>query len=308
MVKSYKKKIRYFIPLFLAAGIILYTAFLVVPIFNSMILSFYSGSGMTPSEFTGFGNYIKLFTQFPFKDRFFGAFGNTTKFFLMVTLVQNVLGFVIAIMVSRKFAGSKIFRRISFLPTTLSVLAVGFLFSLILNPIWGFFDKILEAMGLEFLIKPWLGIPLTALPILAIVVSWQFMGESVLFYTAGIDAIDSEILEAAKIDGAGLLAEVRYIIFPSIRPIIGIVTILIFVGDFTQFDIVYAMSTSMGNPSYSTDLFGSLFYRTAFSSLERGGWGMGMGAAVATIIFLIVSVGVLFWLFVFRMKGVSQSE
>jgi len=71
---------------------------------------------------------------------------------------------------------------------------------------------------------------------------------------------------------------------------------------------VYAMSTSMGNPSYSTDLFGSLFYRTAFSSLERGGWGMGMGAAVATIIFFIVSAGVLFWLFVFKMKGASQSE
>ncbi len=60
MVKSYKKKIRYFIPLFLAAGISIYTAFLVVPIFNSMILSFYSGSGMTPSEFIGFGNYIIL--------------------------------------------------------------------------------------------------------------------------------------------------------------------------------------------------------------------------------------------------------
>jgi raffinose/stachyose/melibiose transport system permease protein len=308
MSRIYRKKIRYFIPLFLLAGIIIYTVFLVVPIFNSMFLSFYTGSGMSPSEFTGFGNYTKLFTQFPFKDRFFNAFRNNVKFFLIVTLIQNVIGFFMAVLISRKFLGSRFFRRISFLPTTLSVLVVGFLFSLMLNPVWGFFDKILEFLRLDFLIRPWLGDPATALPVIAIVVSWQFMGESILFYTAGIDAIDIEILEAARIDGAGPLAEIRYIIFPSLLPIIGIVTILIFIGDFTQFDIVYAMATSMGNPAYSTDLFGSLFYRAAFSSPERGGWGMGMGAAVAAIMFLIVFVGVVFWLYVFRMRGLKNKE
>lgn len=85
-------------------------------------------------------------------------------------------------------------------------------------------------------------------------------------------------------------------------------TILIFIGDFTQFDIIYAMATTRGNPIYSTDLFGSLFYRVTFQSAERGGWGMGMGAAVATIIFLIVFVGVVFWLYIFRMKGLKNKE
>jgi len=308
MLRINKKKIRYFIPLFLSAGIIIYTAFLVVPILNSIILSFYAGEGMTPKEFVGFGNYVKLFTQFPFKERFLNAFTNNIKFFLIVTLIQNVIGFFMAVLISRKFMGSKFFRRISFLPTTLSVLVVGFLFSLMLNPVWGIFDKILELLGLGFLIRPWLGSPTTALPVIAIVISWQWIGEAILFYMAGIDAIDIEILEAAKIDGAGLLAEIRYIIFPSLLPVIGIVTILIFIGDFTQFDIIYAMATTRGNPIYSTDLFGSLFYRVTFQSAERGGWGMGMGAAVATIIFLIVFVGVVFWLYIFRMKGLKNKE
>lgn len=308
MLRINKKKIRYFIPLFLSAGIIIYTAFLVVPILNSIFLSFYTGEGMTPNEFVGFGNYVKLFTQFPFKERFLNAFRNNIKFFLIVTLIQNVIGFFMAVLISRKFLGSKFFRRISFLPTTLSVLVVGFLFSLMLNPVWGIFDKILELLGLGFLIRPWLGNPTTALPVIAIVISWQWIGEAILFYMAGIDAIDIEILEAAKIDGAGLLAEIRYIIFPSLLPVIGIVTILIFIGDFTQFDIIYAMATTRGNPIYSTDLFGSLFYRVTFQSAERGGWGMGMGAAVATIIFLIVFVGVVFWLYIFRMKGLKNKE
>ena len=120
---------------------------MVVPILNSMFLSFYTGEGMsTPTEFVGFGNYIKLFTQFPFKDRIINAFRNNVEFFLIVTLIQNVVGFFLAVLISRKFWGNKFFRRISFLPTTLSVLVVGFLFSLMLNPVWGIFDKIIESV------------------------------------------------------------------------------------------------------------------------------------------------------------------
>ena len=302
------KSRRYFIYLFLLPGLLIYSAFLVAPIFYSISLSFFTGEGMkTPTVFVGIDNYIKLFTQFPFNERFFNALGNTVKFFLIVTLFQNVLGFFIAVLISRKFAGNKFFRRLSFLPTTLSVLVIGFMFRMMLNPTWGIFDKILDGLGLDFLIRPWLGSTTTALPILAIVISWQFLGESILFYTVGIANIDNEILEAARIDGASPLAEIRHIIFPSILPIIGIVTILIYIGDFTQFDIVYAMTTTRGNPVYSTDLLGSLFYRSTFQSPEKGGWGVGMGATVASIISLIVFIGVFIWLIVFKMKG-SQKE
>jgi raffinose/stachyose/melibiose transport system permease protein len=306
MTEVYRKKKRYFILLFLAGGFIVYTAFLVAPILSSIFYSLYGGPGIVPKEFVGFQNYIQLFTQTPYNERFFGAFRNTVKFFLIVTFFQNVIGFFIAVLVTRRFAGSTFFRRIGFLPTTLSVLVAGFLFTLILNPIWGIFDKFLEAIRLGFLVRPWLGTPSIALVVIAIVTSWQYLGTSIIFYTAGIDAIDSEILEAAKIDGAGPLAEIRHIIFPSILPIVGIVTILIFIGDFTQFDIVYAMTSPYANPRYGTDLFGSLFYRAAFFPIGRGGWGMGMGATVATIIFFIVTIGVLLLLFAFRMKGIGR--
>ena len=98
----------------------------------------------------------------------------------------------------------------------------------------------------------------------------------------------------------------RYIIVPYIMPVIGIVTILIFIGDFTQFDIVYAMTTTQGNPTYATDLFGSLFYRAAFITPVRGGWGIGMGAAVSTVMSAIVFLGVACWLFFFRVVKKSD--
>jgi raffinose/stachyose/melibiose transport system permease protein len=303
---SQKKKARYFIPVFLSAGIIIYTLFLVIPILDSIKLSFYDSEGLYTTDFVGLGNYIKLFTEFPYKDRFFNALSNTIKFFLMVTLIQNVCGFLVAVLVTRKFKGNTIIRRLSFLPTTLSVLVVGFLFKLILNPTWGVFDRVLEGIGLGFLIKPWLGTTATALPVLAVAISWQWIGEAILFYTAGIDSINEDILEAAKIDGAGILSEIRHIILPSIMPIVGIVTILIYIGDFTQFDIVYAMTTTRGNPLYGTDLLGSLFYRVTFQTGERGGWGMGMGSAVAAVMVVIVFIGVLFYLRIFRMKGAEK--
>lgn len=284
---------------YIAPAFAIYTVFMLVPIINSMRLSFYSGTGLIPTEFVGFDNYIKLFTQYPFNERFWNAFGNNIKFFLMVTVYQNIFGFLMAVLLTRGLKFSGFLRKVSFIPTTLSVLVVGFLFSMIFNPVWGIFDKILTVIGLESIIRPWLGDSQTALPIISFVVSWQFFGESIIFYTAGIDAIDREVLESARIDGAGFWGEIWYIILPSLIPVVSIVTILIFVGDFTQFDIIYAMSTSMGNPRYSTDIFGSLFYRVAFSSPERGGWGMGMGAAVATMMFVFVFIGVSLFLVFF---------
>ena len=277
---------------FLLPAVLVYTVILLLPILDSLRLSFYTGGGLAPAEFTGFANYIAIFKESAFRERVLGAFGNNLLFFVMVTLAQNVLGLLVAWAVTRKMRGAGFLRKVSFLPTTLSVLVVGFLFKQMLNPVWGMFGTF-----------PWLGNESTALPVLALAVSWQFIGESVLLYTAGIDAIPGELLEAAHIDGASWFVELRSIILPTLKPIIGLVTLLIFVGDFTQFDIVYAMTTTMANPRFRTDLFGSLFYRTAFSSPVRGGWGMGMGAAVSTIMLLVVSMGVALWYYVFKVRN-----
>jgi raffinose/stachyose/melibiose transport system permease protein len=279
---------------FLAPALLVYSFILLVPIIDSMRLSLYSGTGLVPNEFVGLANFRKILTDPSFNERVLGAFRNNIVFFLIVTAIQNVLGFFLALAVTRPVKGAAFVRKVSFLPTTLSVLVVGFLFRQMLNPIWGLLGNF-----------PWLGNEATALPALAVAVSWQFIGESILLYAIGIDGIPREHLEAARIDGAGWLAETRYIVLPALMPIVGMVTLLIFVGDFTQFDIVYAMTTTMANPRYTTDLFGSLFYRAAFQSPVRGGWGMGMGAAVSTIMVFVVSLGVALWYYVFRgrLKG-----
>lgn len=286
---------------FLLPAILIYTAFFCLPILDSMRLSLYDANGLMVKDFVGFANYKKLFTVFPYKERLLNAFFNNIKFFVIVICIQNVFGFIIAYMVTRRMWAAPAMRKISFLPTTLSVVVVGFLFGkLIFNPVFGVIDKVLDIFGLEFLIRSWLGDPATALPVLAFVTSWQFMGQTILLYTAGLDNIPRDIIEAAEMDGAGHLALIRRIIIPYIMPVVGIVTILIFVGDFTQFDIIYTMTTTQGDPAYSTDLFGSLFYRATFSQPSMGGWGVGMGTAVSTVMSFVVFIGLAGWLIFFK--------
>lgn len=307
MIQATRKHVR-FMFMFLFPAFAIYTVFMLLPILNSMKYSLYSGDGLIPNTFVGLDNYIKLFSEERYYSKFWNAFGNNINFFIIVTVVQNVLGFFMAVFITRSFRGAGFIRKLSFLPTTLSVLVVGFIFKLILNPYYGVFDKFLEAIGFGEFVIPWLGDSRSALIVVALAVSWQFFGESVLFYSSGIDSIDESIMEAARIDGANIWHEIVYIILPSVLPIVGIVTILIFIGDFTQFDIIFAMTGTRGDPSYSTDLFGSLFYRTAFASSERGGWGTGMGAAVATMMFIVVTIGVGGFLAFFNRKKEELSK
>ncbi|MBN2073535.1 MAG: sugar ABC transporter permease, partial [Actinobacteria bacterium] len=273
-----------------------YTAFMILPLFNSMRMSFYTGSGIVPDQFCGMQNYIKLFTQFPFRDRLFNAFFNNVKFFLMVSFFQNVAGFFIAVLLTRKIRGTKFYRTFFFIPTALSVIVVGFLFKLMLNPVWGIVDKILKSIGLGFIIRPWLGDPATALPVLSIVTAWHMIGIPLIFFTAGMDGIPEEVIEASRIDGINIWGEVRHILFPLIKPIIGIVFILTFVGNFSEFEIVYSMETVYGNPAFATDVFGSFFYRTTFGTVMNVISDVGLGATIATIMFIIILIGVIFFL------------
>lgn len=290
------KRARYYIFFFLLPALLVYTVFMIMPLFNSMRMSFYTGQGIVPDQFCGFQNYIRLFTQFPFQDRIFNAFSNNVKFFLMVSIFQNVTGFFLAVLVTRKIRGTRFFRTFYFLPTALSVIVVGFLFKLMLNPVWGIFDKMLRGVGLDFIIRPWLGGSATALPVLAAVTAWHMIGIPLVFFTAGIDGIPEDIIEASRIDGINIWGEIRHIIFPLLKPIIGIVVILTFVGNFSEFEIVYAMESVQGDPAFATDIFGSFFYRTTFGTMMNVVSDVGLGAAIATIMFILILTGVIFFL------------
>ncbi len=283
--------------LFLLPALVIYVRFMALPLFNSLGLSFYQGTGLIPERFVGFDNYIQLFTVPLWRTRFFNALGNTAVFFAIHMLVQNTLGLLFAVLLATGIKGHGLLRTIIFLPATLSVLIIGFLWRLILNPQWGAVNQFLKAVGLDQFALPWLGDPTWALIVISLVSVWQWVGLPTMFFLAGLLTIPDELTEAARVDGASSWQAFWRIKFPLLLPVIGIVSVLTFVGNVNAFDIVYAMAGARGEPAYSTDLLGTFFYRTAIAGEHPVAIpNMGMGAAVAAVMFLILLVGVSAWL------------
>ena len=289
--------------LFLLPALLIYIVFMAGPLFDSLRLSLYTGEGYNPTKFVGLSNYVDLFTNPLWRERFSGAVLHTCIFFAIHMLVQNSLGLFFANLLSSDFPGRNLFRTIIFTPATLSVLVTGFLWTLILNPQWGAVNKTLIAIGLKQYALPWLGRANLALPIISLTSVWQWVGMPTVLFLAGLMGISDDLLEAARIDGASEWDIFWRIKFPLIKPVIGIVSILTFVDNFNAFDVIYAMAGAKGEPAYSTDLLATLFYRTGIAGEHPVGIpNMGMGAAIATMTFAILMAGVLLWLYLSRQQ------
>jgi raffinose/stachyose/melibiose transport system permease protein len=209
-------------------------------------------------------------------------------------LVQNPIGLFLAALLSSQFIrGRAIYRSLIFTPTVLSVVLVGFIWRLILSPLWGISGTFLKTFGIKN--QPWLGLEATALPILSLVSVWQYVGIPMMLFIAALIGIPDELVEAARVDGATAWGVFWKVKFPLILPTVGIVAVLTFVGNFNAFDLIYSTQSALASPNFSTDLLGTFFYRTFFGFQLQAG-SPTMGATVAGIMFLIILVGVLVYL------------
>lgn len=293
--KQYKKWLK--ILLFLSPALIIYSLFMAIPLILSLKISLYQTTGVVQGSFVGLENFKTLLTNPTYSVRFFNALTNNFKFFLYTLLFQNVLGLGIALILNKELKFFKVIRTILFIPVTMSVLLIGIVWTLILNPTWGSLNHLLTSIGIESFALPWLGDSRYALIAIALVNAWQYIGLPIMLFLAGLQAIPKEYYEAAQIDGAGSIQQFRHITVPHLLPVIGMTTILTLVGNFSSFELIYAMEGTMAGPNYATDVLGTLFYRTAFGSSGGVIPNLGVGAAIASITFLLILTIVCFWLY-----------
>ncbi|MBI9103593.1 MAG: sugar ABC transporter permease [Spirochaetales bacterium] len=279
---------------YILPALLIYSVFMAYPLISSIGMSLFSANGVDGSTFVGFDNYIKLFSQGEHAVRYWGALGNTFYFFLIHMVIQNILGLLFALLLSSPYQkGSSVYRTIIFIPATLAVLVTGYLWKLILNPQWGAVNMLLKNLGLDAVAFAWLGEPEIALTVISLVSSWQWVGMPTMIFLAGLQTIPEDLFEAARIDGANGKQLLWNIKLPLLLPIVGIVSVLTFVNNFNAFDVVFAMENVNGAPMYSTDLLGTLFYRVGIAGQHPVGIpDRGMGAAIATITFFILILGV----------------
>ena len=292
------------IAFFITPGLLVVGTFILLPLFMSLYNSLFSWKQLVRFDFVGLENFKRLLFAFPYQQRFFNALKNNLVWFLSTTLIQNSLGLLFGYLLSRNIPGAQFFKRIFFIPVLFSIVAVGFLWGMYLKPS-GLVNNFLKLVGLVSLQRPWLGLEHLATPTIILVNIWRWVGFPSLVFLAAIDSVPQECLEAAYLEGVSEWKLFWKIIFPLIIPSITIIMVLTIIGSLNVFEQVYTMTGLDGSPNYSTDTIGTLFYRTAFGSVDAGSPEIGIGSAIGLVIYVLTFSTSLLSVFVTKRKEVQ---
>ena len=274
------------IAFFVTPALLIVSVFILLPLFMSLFNSLFNWNQLLRGTFTGLGNFKKLFFTFPYNERFFNALKHNGIWFCCTMLIQNSLGLLFGYVLSRKIAGHGVFKRIFFIPVLFSIVAVGFLWGMYLKSD-GLVNSFLNLLDLSSFRRAWLGDENTATFAIIATNIWRWVGFPSLVFLAAIDSIDQSCIEAAYIDGVNEMGLFWKIIFPLIIPSVTVITVLTVIGSLNVFEQIYTMTDLGGGPNYSTDTIGTLFYRTAFGSVDTGNPEIGIGSTIAVIIYIM---------------------
>lgn len=262
--------------LFILPALIGYLVFMVWPTLRGIYLSFTKFNLLTPPEFTGGDNYIRM-VQDPI---FWNAIGVTLEYVIINIGLQTALALVIAVMMQRLTQRTWL-RGIVLTPYLVSNVVVAMVFLWILDYQLGFGNYLLEALGLDriaFLSEgPWV------IPTVAIINVWRHVGYTALLIFAGLQTIPASVYEAGKIDGASETQMFFRITIPLLRPILALVLIVTLVGSFQVFDTVAV--TTAGGPVNASRVLQFYIYDLAFGRFQ---FGYASALSVALLLLLMV--------------------
>lgn len=257
----------------------LYVFAVVYPSVRGSLFAFTNWDGISQNpKWVGFDQFARIWSD----PNGLTSIRNTLLIAFAVTVIQNIVGLLIALAVNSRIKSRDILRVLIFAPVVITSIAVGFLWQNLYTPDGGI-NEALEAAGLGALRQNWLGNPDTAIWCIIVVVFWQFVGYSMVIFLAGLQGIPEEILEAAAIDGAGPIRRFWSVVRPLLAPSITINVMLSLIGGLKLFDQVFVMT--QGGPGGATNTISTLIYSNAFS-LGR----FGYAAALAVVLSIFVAV------------------
>jgi len=269
--------------LLLIAPFVLYAYFILYPLIQTGYLALTSWDGAQPVKvFIGIANFERMIAD----PLFWKAFWNTMIWVGLGTVITMALALALAMFVWNRPRGFLIFRTIYFMPQVLPAVVVGFVWVWIYSPLFGILNRTLKAMGLGHLALGWLGDPNIALYAVLAASIWAHIGLIFVIFVAALQNVDSELLDAAKIDGANAWERFRFVVVPQLSNSITLVTVLLLVNGLQAFDHVWVMTR--GGPNESTQLLATYAYQRAFMENDVG-YGSALSLVLA-IIALIVAV------------------
>jgi len=275
--------------LFIAPFYILFFIFIVVPFFWGIGLSFAQGGILSAPVFVGFDNYSRILQDYRVQTVLF----NTLRYVVTIVPTSLVLGIIFALLINHhwtRWPGAM--RAILFFPALASGAAIAQIWSYILLPHYGILSFALTKIGLPDI--KWLTDPRMAPYSVALLTVWAGVGFQTLVLSAALKNIPGELLDAARIDGAGGYNLFVRIKLPLIQPVVLFVVVISTIGVFQIFDSVYVLT--QGGPQFSTQTIVGLIYSYAFQSRQSE----GLAAALGVFLFLIIMPVSLFQMFFLR--------
>ena len=249
-------------------------ALMAFPLLCVVIYSFTKWDGVN-ATFIGFQNYKDLFEN---RD-FWLIVGNNLLYLLIVPCIL-LLSLITAVLIYEEIKGWKFFRAVFFLPYVISAVVVGYLFRGMFT-YDGIVNSILRTLHLDALAIDWLASRGSGIAVLVIAVTWTQFGYAMLVYLAGMGSVSTSVIEAARLDGAGWWARLRYIWLPLLHRTTEYLTILYVILAFNSlFDFVFTITN--GGPGYDTMPISYWIYTKAFRNSE-----MGFACAVAVVLFIV---------------------
>ncbi|WP_199536607.1 carbohydrate ABC transporter permease [Phaeobacter piscinae] len=262
--------------LFLAPGVIFFLFYVIFPILQSFNLSFYRWDGLGDPQFIGMENYRELMDDRAFEV----SLWNNLKW-LLLYLLAIPAGLFIALFLNQTVTGIRLYKSLFFFPFVISQVVVGLVFSWFYDPTFGLLNQVLAWVGLGPINV--LGDPTLVTYGIVIAGLWPQTAYCMILYLTGLNAVDPEQVEAARLDGAKGAKMLWYVIIPQLRPATFVAFVVTIIGALRSFDLISIMTN--GGPFGSSRVLSFYMFEKALSEY---GFRMGYGAAIAVVLFLIM--------------------
>ncbi|MCG6902532.1 MAG: sugar ABC transporter permease [Rhodobacter sp.] len=262
--------------LFLAPAILFFMVYVIIPIFQSFNISLYDWDGLGEARFIGLGNYSELLDDRAFEVSLWNNFK-----WLLLYLLAIPAGLFIALFLNQTVTGIRLYKSLFFFPFVISQVVVGLVFTWFYDPTFGLLNTILGVFGLGPVNV--LGDPTLVTYGIIAAGLWPQTAYCMILYLTGLNAVDPEQVEAARLDGAKGWKMLWFIIIPQLKPATFIAFVVTIIGALRSFDLISIMTN--GGPFGTSRVLSFYMFEKALSEY---GFRMGYGAAIAVVLFLIM--------------------
>lgn len=249
--------------------------FLVVPVVVLFVISFMNWNLVTPATWAGLSNYVNIFRY----DDAAHSLRVTVWYVLLNIPLQTVLALGLAVLINRKLPAMGLYRVLFVAPYLSTPVAMGVIWYWVFDPKLGAVNALLAHVGITG--PQWLASSGWAMPVVAFVNIWQYVGYNMLFFLAGMQAIPKQLYEAAELDGAGPIRQFFHISLPLLNSTMLFVLVTGVIGSFQVFDTLYVLT--QGGPGNSTEVLNMKIYQLAFTDFR-----LGEAAAMSVLLFAVI--------------------